>query len=88
VPRRRNPATGIGEMQFGVGQLPEQEVADALLAAGADEEIGLGRDRPSPGRCEIRFGRSASAFGMRGQACVHRLHDVPAPAVIGGDGQR
>ena len=33
----------IGEIELGVGELPEQEIADALLAAGADEEIGLGR---------------------------------------------
>ncbi len=32
-----------GEVELGVGQLPEQEVADALLAAGADEQIRLGR---------------------------------------------
>src|SRR5689334_20796813 len=33
----------VGEIKLGVGQLPEQEVADALLAAGADEQIGLRR---------------------------------------------
>src|SRR5262245_25184292 len=33
----------FGEVKLGVGQLPEQEVADALLAAGADEEVGLRR---------------------------------------------
>src|SRR5690606_12170763 len=35
----------VGEIKLRVGQLPEQEVADALLAAGADEEIGLRRMR-------------------------------------------
>src|SRR5690348_9547319 len=30
------------EHQLGVGGLPEQEVADALLAAGADEQVGIG----------------------------------------------
>ncbi len=32
-----------GEEEFGVGDLPEQEVADALLAAGADEDVGVGK---------------------------------------------
>src|SRR5690242_3432559 len=30
---------GIHEHQLGVGALPEQEIADALLAAGADQQI-------------------------------------------------
>src|SRR5207244_2852954 len=33
----------VGEAQLRVRELPEEEVADALLAAGADEQIGLGR---------------------------------------------
>src|SRR5688572_21119172 len=33
----------LGEIELGVGKLPEQEVGDALLAPGADEKIGLGR---------------------------------------------
>src|SRR5512134_174367 len=33
----------LGEVELGVGELPQQEVADALLAAGADEEVRLGR---------------------------------------------
>src|SRR5690606_8903222 len=33
----------VGEIQLGVGELPQQEITDALLAAGADEQIGLGR---------------------------------------------
>src|SRR5690349_11431392 len=35
----------FGEVQLAVGELPEQEVADALLAAGADEQVGLRRVR-------------------------------------------
>src|SRR4029079_1033738 len=31
----------VGDDDLGVRQLPEEEVADALLAAGADEEIGI-----------------------------------------------
>src|SRR5690349_11968001 len=33
----------LGEVELGVGELPQQEVGHALLAARADEEIGLGR---------------------------------------------
>ena len=33
----------VGEVELGVGELPQQEIADALLAAGADEEVRLRR---------------------------------------------
>src|SRR5688500_4817399 len=33
---------GFGEVQLGVRELPQEEVGDALLAAGADEKVGLG----------------------------------------------
>ena len=42
---RRNPAKSVDEHQFGIGALPEQEIADALLAAGADQQIGIGHTR-------------------------------------------
>src|SRR4051812_34995588 len=32
----------VDEHQLGVGTLPEQEIADALLAAGADQQVGIG----------------------------------------------
>src|SRR5262245_36004554 len=31
----------VGEVELGVCELPEQEVADALFPARADEEVGL-----------------------------------------------
>src|ERR1700732_4140591 len=31
-----------GDVDFGVGELPEEEVAQAHFAAGADEEVGVG----------------------------------------------
>ena len=31
----------LGEVELAIGELPQQEVADALLAAGADEQIRL-----------------------------------------------
>src|SRR2546422_4204174 len=35
----------IGEVQLRIGHLPEQEVADAHLAAGADEKVRVRRMR-------------------------------------------
>src|SRR5690349_320745 len=35
----------VDEHQLGVGTLPEQEIADALLAAGADQQVGVGHAR-------------------------------------------
>src|SRR5579872_2300394 len=32
----------LGKDQLGIGALPEQEIADALLAAGADKKIRIG----------------------------------------------
>src|SRR3954469_11418373 len=33
---------GIDEHQLGVGALPQQEIADALLTAGADQKVRIG----------------------------------------------
>ena len=32
----------FGDVNFGVGDLPEQKIADAHFAAGADEQVGIG----------------------------------------------
>ena len=32
-----------GKVELGVGKLPQQKIRDALLTAGADEQIGVGR---------------------------------------------
>jgi hypothetical protein len=42
----------VGEVQFGVGALPQEEVGQPLLAAGADQEEALRIFR----RRERRFG--------------------------------
>ena len=31
----------IGDVNFGIRQLPEQEIADAMFPAGADQQIGI-----------------------------------------------
>ena len=33
---------GVGEIQLRVGDLPQQEVADAQVAGGANEQVGVG----------------------------------------------
>ena len=82
----------VGEVQLGVRELPEQEVGDALLAAGADEQVRLRRVRHREERLErLRIGSrraSASASGCAREIAPRRLRDVPAPAVVGGDRQR
>ena len=58
----------VGDPDLGVGDLPEQEVADAHLAAGADQQIGIGLAgrveklaEPLPRRGRRARSRSASA---------------------------
>ena len=35
----------IGEVNFGIGHLPEQEIADPHLSARTDQKIGIGPGR-------------------------------------------
>src|SRR5688500_12172232 len=72
-------------MELGVRELPEQEVGYALLAAGADEEVGLGRVAHGQAARETLLGDRGP--GILGAAALGGLQDVPAPAVIGGDGE-
>src|SRR5262249_21100891 len=45
----------VDEPQLGVGTLPQQEIADALLAAGADQQIRIGHARRQQLLLEARF---------------------------------
>ena len=57
----------VGEIQLGVGELPEQEVADPLLAAGADEQVRLGCVVPSRGTGErLGIERPSGSSASRG----------------------
>ena len=40
--RREVGPERLGDVQFRVGDLPEQEIADAHLAGRADQQIGIG----------------------------------------------
>ena len=42
----RTPKIGpkrLGDVNFRVGDLPQQEIADAQLAASADQQVGIGQ---------------------------------------------
>ena len=76
----------IGDMNFGIGQLPEQEIADAVFPAGADQQIGL-----LFASCE-QFGGDAvlvDAVGVQlsGSSALGQplsgLHQLPSSAVVG-----
>src|SRR5687767_3108329 len=43
------------DVKFGVGELPEQEVADPLLARGPDQQVGIGQRRRVELARERRF---------------------------------
>src|SRR5207245_11402887 len=34
----------VGEVELGVGALPQQEIGEPLLAAGADQQVDVGED--------------------------------------------
>src|SRR5207244_5864065 len=83
---RRMPR-GPGADDLAVRELPEQEVADALLAASAHEQIGLRGIAHREVRRELflaDLGRQRS----RGGEAAQGLQDVPAAAVVRRDGQR
>src|SRR5690606_29326766 len=78
------------EPQFGVGQLPEQEIADPAVAAGADEqvrwrEVGQGDPRADRGLVDL-VGPQPPGGHVLGQRTRGGCH-VLAPAVAGGNGQ-
>ena len=95
---RRRSAAGVeirpeqvGEIELGVGELPQQEVRNPLLAAGADEEVGLrrvGHREERLDRLGTQAGLVVQRLGIEREVAARRLRDVPAPAVIRGDRQR
>ena len=81
----------VAEIQLGVGEIPQQEIADALLAAGADQQVGIRQ----PGQRQVRAERGlVDVVGaqLAGDAALGELprgpSDVPAPAVGDGDDER
>jgi len=73
----------VREGELGIGRLPEKEVADAELPAGADDEVGIGNPRgvEAGGEDLLRdlLGPDLSLRRIRGQA-ARRADDLVAPA--------
>src|SRR5258707_8243308 len=79
---------GVDEHQFGVGALPEQEIADALFAAGADQEVGIGHARRQQLALEAilvdAIGRQFARRDLPGKT-AGGLQDLGARAVVDAD---
>ena len=76
------------EHQFAVGRLPHQEIRQPLLAAGADDQIGIGnigRVEISAERIGIDRRRIALALRDLARQPLRRVGDFLARAVIEGD---
>src|SRR5579862_1831511 len=79
---------GIGEVDLGVRALPEEEVGDAHLTAGANQQVGVG----NTGRGQIR-GQRLLVDGVRidtsgadvARQGARRLREIFAPAVADGE---
>ncbi len=74
---------------FGVGDLPEEEIADTHFAAGANEEIGIRQIRRVEMARDFIFGDQfpvavAVAFGEDG---VHGVDDFGAATIVESDVQ-
>src|SRR5689334_1014969 len=78
----------VDEHQLGVGTLPEQEIADALLAAGADQQVGIGHAGGQQLALEQvlvdLLRRDLAGRDLPGEA-AGRLHDLVARAVVDAD---
>ena len=77
----------VGEHELRIGQLPQQEVRDAVLARRADDEVGIGlvgvvQVRPDGPLVDLAGGH---ALGHQGP---HGVHDLGPPAVVERHGER
>ena len=69
---RRNPQRWksghrhVGEVQLGVGEIPQQEIADALLPAGADQQVRVRQAGEREPRGDVRLVDLLGAQRARG----------------------
>src|SRR3569623_2391109 len=78
----------LDEDEFGIGALPEQEVREPLLAAGADDDVRIGHARGVESPANSIFG---DVFGLeparanQRRNTADRLHNLGLAAVVKGD---
>jgi len=68
--------------------MPEQEIADALLAASADEKVRLRRVGHAQEGRKVGFAnpvRDLREHRLGFEHCLERIEQIPPPAVIGGN---
>ena len=82
------------DKNFGVGDLPEEKIADAHFAAGADEKIGIGQVGGVEMLGEVFLGDGSGGVavaarlgGTGGEDSVHGVDNFGAATVIEGDGE-
>src|SRR5215212_9434856 len=81
----------VAEVQLGVREVPQQEVADALLAAGADQQIGIRQAGEREVTAELCFVDVFRAQFARDTPLGHPARgysEIPATAVRDGNDER
>ena len=80
----------VGDEDFGVGDLPEQEVGDAVFAGGADEQIGIGDAGGVETGLELGLvdgiGREQAGGDVAGEA-AGGIGEFGAAAVVEGEAE-
>src|SRR2546428_1318458 len=76
-----------GKVQLGISKLPKQEIADALLATGANEQIRFGRVIEREMRSELLLGVSLGRQRAAAHQLQQGLQQTPAAAIVGGNGE-
>src|SRR5438094_56489 len=77
-----------GEIQLGIRKLPKQEITDALLASGANEQIRFWRVVERQMRSELLLGISLGRQRAAARELQQSLHQIPAAAVVGSNRER
>src|SRR3569623_1047761 len=75
----------FNENELGIGALPEQEIREPLLAAGADNDVRIGHargvERAPDGVLGDVFGLQPAGTDQRGDT-ANRLHNFSLAAVV------
>ena len=81
----------FGDVQLGIGDLPQQEIADTHFARGSDEEVKIRESGGVESRCDGLFvDVQASQTALKARVIndgVHGIHQLGAAAVVNGDVQ-